>query len=494
MLFNSIDFLIFFPIVVLIYLVIPKKVRCFWLLAASYYFYMCWNAKYALLLLLSTVVTWISGVLLRKFAKPVGKKAVLIGCLSLNIGILFFFKYFDFFLETVNRVLGAVHMQVLVNPFDIILPVGISFYTFQALGYTNDVYQGKQEPIRNFFKYALFVSFFPQLVAGPIERSTHFLRQVEEVEKIKVWNYKNVANGLTYMVWGFFVKMVVADRAAILVNTVFDKYYMYNSLALILAAVCFAVQIYGDFAGYSIIATGAAKVMGFDLMENFEAPYFSRSIKEFWRRWHISLSTWFKDYLYIPLGGNRKGKVRRYINLMITFVVSGLWHGASFTFIAWGFLHGLYQVIEDATKGIRDKINEKLHTKTDSFGYKLMQTVITFILVDIAWVFFRASGIKAAIHYLCRIVTEWDPWSLFNGSLYHLGLDRMEMNILILGLVLLMVVDMVRYKTGRTFSQIMEDQCIWFRWIVIWGLMAACIVFGVYGINFESSQFIYFQF
>ena len=265
---------------------------------------------------------------------------------SLIYFCLGFFKYFDFILENINAVLNQVNVTVIHSPFDIILPVGISFYTFQALGYSIDVYRGEIKAEKNFFKYALFVSFFPQLVAGPIERSKNLLQQIDSIEDIKVFNYRRICNGLILMLWGFFLKMVLADRIAVLVNTVFDKYYMYSSFELVVAAVGFAVQIYCDFSSYSTIACGAAEVMGFRFMENFESPYFSLSIKEFWRRWHISLSTWFKDYLYIPLGGNRCSKVRNNVNLMITFLVSGLWHGANWTFIASGeAIHGMYQVI-----------------------------------------------------------------------------------------------------------------------------------------------------
>ena len=301
MLFNSINFLAFFPVVTLIYFIVPRKVRYIWLLAASYYFYMCWNVKYALLLLTSTAVTWLCGFWVHSAKKPGWKKLALATCLCVNLGILFFFKYFDFFLLNCNRVLSVLHLQLLEKSFDVLLPVGISFYTFQALGYTIDVYRGKVEPEKNILRYALFVSFFPQLVAGPIERSESLLGQMRGLEKKKLWNYGNVVSGLTLMVWGLFVKMVIADRVAILVDHVFGNYYLYGTVALVAGALGFAIQIYCDFMGYSTIAIGAARVMGFQLMENFDTPYFARSVSEFWKRWHISLSTWFRDYVYIPL-------------------------------------------------------------------------------------------------------------------------------------------------------------------------------------------------
>jgi len=494
MLFNSIDFLIFFPIVVLVYLIIPKKLRYLWLLISSYYFYMSWNATYALLILLSTLTTWLAGYLVAKIEKPVGRKVALWSCLGVNLGILFFFKYFDLFLDTLNRGLGILNIALIEKPFDVLLPVGISFYTFQALGYIIDVYKGTIEPEKNVLKYALFVSFFPQLVAGPIERSGNLLRQVKEVDKIKVWDYNNITRGLTLMVWGLFTKMVISDRVALLVDTVFDNMYMEGTVALVAGAVGFALQIYCDFMGYSTVAIGAARVMGFKLMDNFNTPYFAMSVSEFWRRWHISLSTWFRDYVYIPLGGNRKGKMRKYVNLMITFGVSGLWHGASWNYVAWGLIHGMYQIIGDITKPWREKLYNITGTKTESFSFKLGKVISTFVLVDFAWIFFRAGSIGIAIEYIKRIFTKWDPWSLFNGEIYSLGLDRPEFNILIVAGVILLLVDLIRYKKQQTITQFLDEQCIWFRWGAIILMIGAIIVYGMYGINFDSAQFIYFQF
>lgn len=494
MLFNSINFLVFFPIVTLIYFIIPRKIRYIWLLAASYYFYMCWNVKYALLLLTSTAVTWLCGFLVHSAKKPILKKLALAACLCVNLGILFFFKYFDFFLLNCNRVLSALHLQLLEKSFDVLLPVGISFYTFQALGYTIDVYRGKVEPEKNILRYALFVSFFPQLVAGPIERSESLLGQMRELEKKKLWNYGNIVSGLTLMVWGLFVKMVIADRVAILVDHVFGSYYLYGTVALAAGALGFAIQIYCDFMGYSTIAIGAARVMGFQLMENFETPYFARSVSEFWKRWHISLSTWFRDYVYIPLGGNRCSRLKKYFNLMVTMAVSGLWHGANWNYVAWGLLHGGYQVIGDATAGWRTKLIDRLHTKKESISFRLAQIVSTFVLTDIAWIFFRSASLSHAFRYCKRLFTKWDPWSFFNGTVYTLGLDRPEFNILVVSLVVLFLVDLIRYKRRQNIAVFLQEQCIWFRWGVLIALITATLVFGIYGIEFESSQFIYFQF
>ena len=368
MLFNSTEFMIFFPITLIFYWIFPKKYRYICLFIASYTFYMFWNPKYALLMGTSTVVTFLSGVLIEKLKY---KRTVVAFSFIINLAILIFFKYFDFLLQNINIVLSALNIQLINKPFDVILPVGISFYTFQALSYTIDVYRGEIKSEKNIIKYALFVSFFPQLVAGPIERSNNLLIQIENLEKVKRFDYERITEGLTLMLFGYFQKMVIADRAAILVDTVFNGYYEYNSMALILAAIFFAIRIYCDFGSYSLIAIGTAKVMGINLMENFNTPYFARSVKEFWGRWHISLSTWFRDYLYIPLGGNRCSNIRKSFNILVTFLVSGLWHGANFTFIAWGAIHGIFHIIEEQLKPIKEKYLNKFKNKNKCLQFCL---------------------------------------------------------------------------------------------------------------------------
>ena len=334
---------------VLLFYAMPRKLKQPWLLAASYYFYMGWNAKYAVLILASTIITYLCARLLERCGTQTRQKLVLAAGIVLNFAILVFFKYFYFLHDTFASIAAVFGAKVPASKLDIILPVGISFYTFQAVGYTIDVYRGTVRAERNFVRYALFVSFFPQLVAGPIERSGNLLKQLQKISDTasaeKVWSFDKATRGLLLMLWGFFMKMVIADRAAVLVNQVYDIYYMFSGVALACAAVLFAVQIYCDFASYSVIAVGAAKVLGIELMTNFEAPFFSRSIGEFWRRWHVSLSSWFRDYLYIPLGGSRCARPRKYLNNMITFMVSGLWHGASWHYVVWGAIQGAYIVI-----------------------------------------------------------------------------------------------------------------------------------------------------
>lgn len=497
--FNSIQFMIFFPVVIAVYFVVPRKLRMPWVLASSYYFYMSWNPKYAVLIIFSTVITWFCGLLLERANQEKGilSKRVLVAlCFLANMAVLGFFKYGNFALETLDALAhvtgfsgGDVQTRI---PY--LLPVGISFYTFQALGYIIDVYRGDVEAERNLFRYALFVSFFPQLVAGPIERSKNLLGQIRKVEFIKLWDGHRVASGAVLMTWGFFMKMVIADRAAILVDTVFGDFRMYGSTELILAAVLFAVQIYCDFGSYSMIAMGAAKIMGFTLMENFNAPYFARSIHEFWRRWHISLSTWFRDYLYIPLGGGRRGPVRKILNKLIVFLVSGLWHGANWTFVAWGGFHGLLQVAAELWAPYGKALAERFSVKTDCFSWKLLKTVTTFALVDMGWIFFRSDSIADALAFIRRIFVRPTPWMLFNGGIFTLGLDRPEMNILFLSLLLLFLVDLVRCRRGQLLDSFLWEQNLWFQWLMVIGLILAVFVFGEYGPAFDPKQFIYFQF
>ena len=495
--FNSINFMIFFPVVLALYFVIPKALRQIWLLAASYYFYMSWNARYALLIAASTLITYVSGIAIERYRDSgrTGRRlTVLFSCLGINLGILLFFKYGNFLIASLDRGLELLHIGSVDQRFYFLLPVGISFYTFQALGYTIDVYRGDVRAETNLIRYALFVSFFPQLVAGPIERSKNLLSQMQNIAEIKLWNARRVTSGTILMIWGFFVKMVIADRAAVLVNTVFDNYRMYGSTELVLAAVFFALQIYCDFGSYSLIAIGAAKIMGFELMENFNTPYFACSIRDFWSRWHISLSTWFRDYLYIPLGGNRRGRVRKSVNIMIVFLASGLWHGADWSYVVWGGIHGAYQVIGDYLASFREKCIRKLRVNTACFSWKFLQTTVTFILVVFAWIFFRADSIGDAFHYIRRIWMRPTPWVLFNGEIFTLGLDRPEMNILFVAICMLGLVDLVRYRKKMTLDVFLMQQNLWFRGGIMIGLVVLIFVCGKYGVGFDPQQFIFFQF
>lgn len=498
MVFNSIDFLIFFPVVVLVYYLLPDKVKNFWLLIASYYFYMCWNAKYALLILFSTIVTYASGLLIEKvkrqawneIKKQKMKRIVVALSFFLNLAILFYFKYINFALNIVAEAFAHIHIQVLAPEFDIILPVGISFYTFQALSYTMDVYRDDIYAEKNFFQYALFVSFFPQLVAGPIERSKNLLKQLAVPRK---FNFEMAREGLLLMLWGFFLKIVLADRIALFVDTVYADYVTYSGYYLVLATMLFAVQIYCDFAGYSTIAMGAAKVLGITLMENFEAPYLSTSVAEFWRKWHISLTSWFKDYLYIPLGGSRKGKIRKYINKLIVFLVSGLWHGARISFVVWGGVNGLYQIIGEVLQPVRNRLVNDLRLNRESFGHRLIQMIGTFILVDFSWIFFRANGFKEALVIIKSMFSVQNPWVLFDGSIYNCGLDSKNFWLMIISIVVLVFADYCKHQ-GIKIREVIIRQDYWFRWLFYAFTVGAILLFGKWGPSFNSANFIYFQF
>ncbi|MBR5597722.1 MAG: MBOAT family protein [Lachnospiraceae bacterium] len=498
MLFNSIDFLIFFPIVTLIYFMIPDKVKYLWLLVVSYYFYMCWNVTYIVLIFTSTIITYLSGLGIERIkklevseeGKVKYKKWIVAGSLISNLGILFYFKYTNFVLDIVENICLNLKIRISIPDFDIMLPVGISFYTFQALSYTIDVYRDEIYAEKNFFRYALFVSFFPQLVAGPIERSKNLLKQLAEPKKI---DFETARDGFFLMLWGFFLKIVLADRIAILVDTVYSDYITYEGYYIVVATILFAVQIYCDFSGYSTIAMGTAKILGISLMENFEAPYLSTTVATFWRKWHISLTSWFKDYLYIPLGGSRKGIIRKYFNKIFVFLVSGLWHGADFSFVIWGGLNGLYQVIGEVIMPIRDKVVKFLRLNRESFGHKVFGVVTTFVLVDFSWIFFRASDFRTALSMIKSMCTVGNIGILFDGSLYECGLSAHNFILMLVCIVLLLFVDICKYK-GICIRECVFRQDYWFRWLFVAASVWVILVFGIWGPAFDKAAFIYFQF
>lgn len=493
MLFNSVNYLIFFPIVVLCYFVIPQKFRNIWLLIVSYYFYMNWNAKYALLLAGSTMVTYVSSLLISYYKdknKIMMAKVTVFVCLFLNLGLLFWFKYVNFFIENLNRVCSIIHVEKQIPVFDILLPVGISFYIFQALGYTIDVYRGKVEATKNLFRYALFVSFFPQLVAGPIERSSNLLPQFDEYHSFDV---DRVRRGMVQILWGLFMKIMIADNIAGPVNMIYENFVNYSGVEIIFATILFAFQIYCDFAGYSSIAIGSAKVLGFDLMENFDSPYFATSITDFWRRWHKSLTGWFTDYVYISLGGNRKGRIRTYINTLFVFLISGLWHGSEWTYIAWGGLNGLYLIVEKGTKEIRKNVRKKLHINEETFSYKLWQRLITFFWVDLSWMFFRSTGLKTTFVMLKQILTKMEISKLFGWLLYNINLDTQTIFMIGVAFIILFIVDDMKYKKIDVVNWLFCQGTV-FRWVVYLGLLGIILIYGAYGHTYTQTEFIYFQF
>lgn len=500
MLFNTPQYLLFLPFVIFVYYFLPLKVRYIWLLFTSYYFYMQWNPLYIMLLFSCTFLTYLCGRMMEETEKC-RRKVYFITCILLNLGILVFFKYFQFGIAILNRLLVLAHIHEISLQPDILLPVGISFYTLQALGYLIDVYRGEIYAEKNFLRYALFVSFFPQLVAGPIERSKNLLVQLYKPQS---FSYENLRKGAMLVLYGLFLKMVIADRAAILVNTVYQDSETYQGFYIVVATLLFSIQIYCDFYGYSTIARGSALMLGIHLMENFDAPYLSRSVKEFWRRWHISLSGWFRDYLYIPLGGNRKGMLRKEGNLLTVFAVSGLWHGASFAFIFWGILNGVYQVIEDAfnkagvwiTKNyqrLQNIVNSNELRSEKRFSNIFLHTILTFLMISFAWLFFRAGSIHEAFEILKNLFAVNNWFILFDGSLYELGIARNYMNVLIGSILLLFVVDYYKYEK-RDVVTLFLRQGWWFRVSGIMLLILSILLYGCYGELYDIQEFIYFQF
>ena len=470
MLFNSIAFLLFFPIVCVLYFTIPAgwlRARNLLLLVASYYFYMNWEPVYALLLLTSTVITYFAALGTEKFEEKSKKQLCLVSSLVLNLAILFLFKYYNFIASNIEVALQVTGLGMDVPKFELLLPVGISFYTFKALGYSIDVYRGTVKAEHDFADYALFVSFFPALAAGPIDRSNNLLPQFKQQH---CFDYDAVMAGMRMMVWGYFLKLVMADRCGLYVDAVFDNIDKHNGSSYLLASLLFTFQIYGDFAGYSIIAIGVARVMGFRLMDNFRRPYFACTVGDFWHRWHISLSTWFRDYVYIPLGGNRVSRLRNYFNLFVTFVVSGIWHGANWTFICWGGLHGLLLCLEKAI-GISKR-------KYSGFR-KFCHWAVTFLLVNMAWVLFRADNLLDGI----KVIT---------GMFTSLGVPYLDLTTFI-ALAFVFPILFAR-EVGEEFSRYhiaIENSRYWVVRHVYLALMIALIVlFGVLG----GDQFIYFQF
>ncbi|MBL4653211.1 MAG: MBOAT family protein, partial [Flavobacteriales bacterium] len=412
MLFNSIEFLLFFVAILFFYYALPHKYRWVLLLGGSYFFYGYWKASYLLLIMSSTILDFFIGQQIFLSSSKSVKKLLLYLSLATNLSVLILFKYFDFFITNISVLLSQANINCELYPLELILPIGISFYTFQTLSYSIDIYNGKiKQPEKHLGKFALFVSFFPQLVAGPIERASHLLPQFHKKQH---FDYEQIKKGLTLMLWGFFKKIVIADRLAIFVNEIYGTPTEYHGLTLVTATIFFAFQINCDFSGYSDIAIGAARTMGFDLMKNFRTPYFSASISEFWSRWHISLSTWFRDYVYIPLGGNRTVKWKWYYNLILTFLISGFWHGANWTFIIWGLLHGTLLVIQNF---------KFLLINSNNNFIKMIKIANTFTLVCIGWIYFRANSLSDA-NYIVGEVFDVMQYKINQLSLYIVPVSK----------------------------------------------------------------------
>ena len=464
MLFTSLQFVLFFIVVTILFYLLPHKYRWMLLLLASCYFYMAFVPVYILILGFTIIIDYFAGI---NIEKSVGhkRKALLIISLIANIGVLCFFKYYNFINENIRMALSGWHYKTPLPYLSILLPIGLSFHTFQAMSYTIEVYRGNQPAEHKFGVYALYVMFYPQLVAGPIERPQNLLPQFHAKHE---FNAHNVSQGLQQMLIGFVKKLVVADRIALYVNNVYDHSATQSGKSLALATVFFAFQIYCDFAGYTDIAIGAAKVMGFDLMRNFKRPYLAVSVTEFWQRWHISLSTWFRDYVYIPLGGNRMGRLTQFANLLIVFLLSGLWHGARWTFIIWGALNGLFMVGE-LMLGITSRRN---------WPTTVVKTLTTFILVCITWVFFRAPSMENA-YYILKKIAHFDGSLIAGNDHYYYAF---------LAATVLMVFEIIdEYMPGlyKLLPNTFASRCAYYVLLVV-----VILQFGV----FNGGQFIYFQF
>lgn len=408
--------------------------------------------------------------------------------LFVNLGFLVYFKYANFFIESFVDSFSLFGIALEISTLEIILPVGISFYTFQTLSYTIDLYRKKIEPAKDVISFFAFVSFFPQLVAGPIERASHLLPQFYIKHK---FDYSLVKSGLLLMAYGLFKKMVVADRAAVYVNSVYNNVEDHNGLSYLYATVLFAFQIYCDFSGYSDIAIGASRTMGFDLMKNFDAPYFSKSLTEFWRRWHISLSTWFRDYVYIPLGGSRKGKYRTYFNLFLVFLVSGLWHGAAWTFIIWGALHGIVLVFEKAIYKSKEPFFKRLGLSNENLSNRMFFGTLTFFIVCLGWVFFRANGLDDALTVTQGIFTDISVNEIFAIENYTIGFNINEFKILMLSILLMLTFE--AYYKRRSVINRLNKQSVIARWSFYLIVVMYIAIFGIYG-ETTTKEFIYFQF
>ncbi len=469
MLFNSIQFIYFFSIVLVLYYLSPFKWRWFVLLISSYYFYMSWNVNYVFLILFTTVISYYTAIKIESSKSHSIKKIYLTISIVVSLGVLFFYKYFNFFGTSLNSVFNSFNVEQQIPYLKVLLPVGISFYTFQTLSYSIDVYKGNMKTERHFGIYALYVSFFPQLVAGPIERSTRLLPQFRVEHKITL---SNVIIGMKWVILGYFMKLVIADRLALYVDSVYNNVYQHSGSTFIVATFLFAFQIFGDFAGYSSIAIGIARIMGYKLMTNFKRPYFANSIGDFWHRWHISLSTWFRDYFYIPIGGSRVTKPRWYMNLFLTFLVSGLWHGASWTFIIWGALHGLYIMIENMLK-----LQVIGKTKV-SFLERIIRIFIVFLLVDFAWIFFRANNLNEAF-YIVRNIANISTDLFVDSKVFFYGL---------IGLIILFITDFIIEKNN---DSILLNSNLNYKTAIYFSLLI-CVILMI-GV-FDGGQFIYFQF
>lgn len=475
MLFNSVEFLIFFPIVCLLYYILPHRFRHILLLVSGLLFVAYNEPSAVVFLLLTTLITWSLGLCLKQARdkEQSGRIYLVIGLLAI-FGILTYLKYVPYILTLFGK-----------GSLEVILPIGISFYTFQTATYLIDVYRGKCEPCRNILKYAAFATFFPTILAGPIERASNLIPQFDEVHTPDTARMKD---GLKLMLWGYFLKMVIVSRLTILTELVYSD-DSFSGLAVLIAVILYSFQIYCDFAGYSYIAIGCAKICGFRIMRNFRQPYLADSVADFWRRWHISLSSWFKDYVYIPLGGNRKGRARKYLNVMIVFALSGIWHGANVTFLIWGLLNGAYQVIGGLIKGDK-KGAVKEGTGAGAGRSGVWNKICTFLLITVSWVFFRAGSLNEALSVIARIFKGSYLTALTDGTIFNLGLGVLNLVFVIVAIAILIVTDIVCEKKNCDIDGLLVNVKWPVRLIVYW-IIVTMILFSC---NLSTQEFLYMSF
>ncbi|MCG2792687.1 MAG: MBOAT family protein [Weeksellaceae bacterium] len=484
MLFNSIHFALFLPTVFVLYWFVAGrnlKLQNLLLLVSSYFFYACWDWRFMFLLLFSTLLDYLAGLKMQQSENRRSKQFWFWLSVIVNIGFLGFFKYYNFFASSFAETVSHFGWQVSPLMLNVILPVGISFYTFHGLSYVIDVYKSRIQAEPNFVDYAVFVSFFPLLVAGPIERATHLLPQVK---KVRTFDYANATDGLRQILWGLFKKMVIADNCAVFANQIFSNSASLSGSMLVLGAIFFTFQIYADFSGYSDIAIGTARLFGIELLRNFAFPYFSRDIAEFWRRWHISLSSWFKDYLYIPLGGSRGGIWMRIRNTFIIFIVSGFWHGANWTFIVWGLLNALFILPSVMSNTNRNHLETVAKGRFFPSARELFQMLTTFALTVFAWIFFRSASVAEAFHYISGI---------FSSSLF--SIPKWELMENVTSTLILLVIFMLVEWQGRDHQYAIEGvneiSSKPMRWLIYIIILLAIYFYGNFG---ETVEFIYFQF
>lgn len=481
MLFHSFAFLVFFPAVVAVYYALPHRSRWALLLAASYFFYAWWRVEYLALIVFSTLVDYAAGLGMGRAQSQRLKRLWLAASLTANLGLLGAFKYFNFLNANVEAVVTWLGLPYGVPMLDVLLPVGISFYTFQSISYTVDVYRGKRPPERHLGIFAVYVSFFPQLVAGPIERSTTLLPQFRREHP---FSFDNFIQGFRLMLWGYFIKVAVADRLGIYVDQVYGNVDQYEGVTMLIATYFFAFQILGDFAGYSYIAIGAAKIMGYSLMENFRRPYFADSVQQFWREWHISLGAWFRDYLYIPIGGSKSGTLRTYRNLMLVFFVSGVWHGAAWTVILFGVMQGLFVLGEKVFRPWTARFSAATGLDRIPWLHTLVRVTVTFHLVLVTWVLFRAASMADALTIFRKSIT-----GLFTTD--HLFVPTGDVTAFLINWCLIAFVMAVQYVQGdREVGMFLNAMRRAPRWVFYFALLFGILAFGEFG----ERAFIYFQF